>query len=450
VSLLWNLAFAILASIGAALILLVGVSAVLGFGILGLALLFLLIKTAVNLTVAFVLSVLVSIGAFLTSVRMATSLASRRVAFSGRWQWCRSPLRKLRKVVVRLRSYSRSEPRSEQLVAFVGLILPMAVILLIAYLEIWGLDSWTRMRTARLPTRIPVEQVGRRSLPQILTVSDAAKYARARRETIGAMKRTLVQSTRRSDPLRSRCGSVLAALPAERDNIAELIVDLTEAPPIIKREYTLTEDQLTVVLSELLQSETAPITLDCVKLHHDSIKLFTTTVDSDGATENQGLGISVTKVAGRLQILLEELSIGRSSFQLGWLGIGVTGDRSSPWGDDAKFAKLEEALRAFDSRIFRINVNEGYIRIITWRLPSMVAARAADVVGHVREAAEYNVAPNQGAAPLGTVNPTDLLYVLERTKDWLYACSEVSGRCGWLPVAAFMSLEDDVQVANLM
>jgi hypothetical protein len=441
---LWNLATAIFTSIVAGLILLVGVSAVLGFGMLGLALIILLIKTAVSLVARFGLSIIVSTGVFVAVVRGAAFLARRRIPARGRWKSLRRPLKRIRAIVVRLRAFGRTAPPREQMVTVTGVILALATIFLTSYLAIWGLEPWNQLRSARLPTRVPVEQVGRRSMPQILTVADADKYSRSRSAKVAAMKRTLVQSNHGRGLLPSRCGSVLAPLPTEMQQLAELLVDLAQAPPIIKREYVLTEDELTAALSALLQSRSTSVILDCVKLHHDSIELFATTVDSQGVRQNQALGVSVTKMAGRLSILLEELSIGRGSFQLGWLGIGVTGDRNSFPIDDNGSAEIDNVLRALDSRILRININEGYMRIATWRLPSMVAARAAEAVGHVREAAEHLVEPDDCAASLGKVSSTELIYILETRDHWLYGCSEVSGRCGWLPDTAFINLQDEL------
>lgn len=172
---------------------------------------------------------------------------------------------------------------------------------------------------------------------------------------------------------------------------------------------------------------------------------FTTSVDADGARQNQMLGVSVTKDAGSLRMVLDELSIGRASFQVGWLGLGVAGDRGGFVSDAEGAESLADALRAFDSRVFSIRVFEGYLRIVTWRLPSVVAARAAIDVGYTQQAVEHRVEPRDDAPSLGVVRAGDLVYVLERTDDWLYVCSEVSGRFGWLPKAAFTSLENNLK-----
>jgi len=448
VKFLWNLALAIFASIVAGLILLVGVSTVLGVGVFSLGLILLLIKTAVSLVVAFVLSLAVAVVILFAFARAARFLATRYITINGWRRWFRWPLTRLQIIVVRLREYARATPESELLEAFTGLLLLMTATLLVLYLQIWGLASWNQIRRARLPSAIPVEQVGRSLTPRIFTVEEAAKYTRARSGKVAAKTRMIALGTHRLDPLPSRCGTVPAPLPPEMHQIAELLVDLTEAPPMTKREYVLTEDQLSAVISAFLKAHATQDTLDCIKLHQGSIKVFTTTVEADGTRQNQAVGLSVGKKAGRLRIVLEELSIGRGSFQLGWLGFGVVGDGSNFFGDGDTSASIRQKLRELDSRIFNIDVHEGYIRIVTWRLPSIVAARAADTLGRVRVTTEHRVAPREDAASLGNLGPNDVIYVLENTNHWIYACSEVSGRCGWLPDAVFVSLEDDQQLGG--
>lgn len=438
-----NLVLAIVASVGAALVLLIGVNAVLGFGILGVLFAMALLKTAINLVLIFLVCTVVSVVALVAIVRALADVSSRRIAAAKRWR-LHLVQRRVRVAVLGMRTFSRTRPRSEQSAAVAGVVLVMAAVLMNAYLSVRDAESWNATLNVRLPTRSPAGRVGRREAPpQLSTLADVAKYVNARGEKVAAMVKAMPQSARSDRPLISRCGGVSPLHPAESRRIAELYVDLTQAPPIVKREYFLTEEQLTGTLLALFPpAPSAILALDCVELHRNYIRLFTTTMDADGAMQNQAFGMAVGKDAGSLRMVLDEVSIGRASFQVGWLGLGVTG---SSWGfvrDAAGAEPLSEALRAFDSRVLSMNVFEGYLRIVTWRAPSVVAARAAIDIGSTQEAVEHRVEPLEEAASLGVIHAGDIVYVLERTDEWLYVCSEVSGRCGWLPKAAFTSLEN--------
>jgi hypothetical protein len=306
----------------------------------------------------------------------------------------------------------------------------------------------------RLPMRAPVGQIGRsETSAQVFTLSDVSSYTNARRDKVATQIGDLTQRAMAlgNHPLLTRCGKAAPLQPAEARRIAELYVDLTQAPPILKREYVLTEDQLTTALSLIVSTESAALSADCVKLHPDYIRFFTSSVDSNGPGQNLALGMSVAKDAGSLRIAVDQVSIGRASFQLGWLGLGVTGSGGGLVSDFEGLESLAETLRGLDSRVFSIKVFEGYLRIVTWRLPSVFAARAAIDVGYVQQAVEHRVEPRDDAASLGVIRTGDVVYVLERTDEWLYVCSEVSRRLGWLPKAAFTSLESwpGLQTANM-
>jgi hypothetical protein len=443
--LLGKLTFAIGTSVGAALILLVGGNSVLSFGILGLLFVIALLTTAVKLVLLFLACTIVSFLALAAIVRASAYVSSRRIAVVKRWG-LHVVQRRVRKAVLRMRAFSRTQPRTEQVAAFYGIVLIMAVVLMIAYLMIRGAESWNATwRGVRLLTRAPVERVGRsETSPQVSKLADVAKYVNARRDKVAAKVNAMTQLAlaRGDHPVVSRCGRALPLRPAEARPIAELYVDLTEAPPIVKREYILTEEQLTAMLSLVLSARSRDFSLDCVKLHRNYIQFFTTSVNTDGAMQNQALGVSLVKDTGSLRIVLDELSFGRASFQVGWLGLGVTGGRGGFVSNAEGAEWLADSLRAFDSRVFSVNVFEGYTRIVTWRLPSVVAARAAIDVGYTQQAVDCRVEPGDDAASSGVIRAGDLVYVLERTDEWLYVCSEVSGRFGWLPKAAFASLEN--------
>jgi len=453
--LLGKLAFAVGTSVGAALILLVGVNAVLGFGILGLSFAMALLKTAVNLVLLFVACTIASCVAFVAIAGALVFVSSIRNTVVRRWRLRRVQLL-ARMAVRRMRALVMLE------VAVIVLI--MVVVLMFAYLQMRDPKAWNETLSVRLPTRAPVERIGRSETPpQVSKLADVQNYVKVRRDKVAAQVNTMTQrGTARGDrPLISRCGNAIPLDPAEVRLVAELYIDLTQDPPIVKREYILTEEQLTAALSLLAEKwgddrvrrraaeddeqgdeDHASSTFDCVKLHRNYIRLFTTSVDADRTIQNHAFGVSVLKDVGSLNMLLDELSFGRASFQVGWLGLGVTGSREGLTSDAEGNEELAGALRAFDSRVFSINVFEGYLRIVTWRLPSVVAARAAIDVGYTQQTVEHRVEPKEDAASLGVIRAGDLVYVLERTDEWLYVCSEVSGRFGWLPKSTFTSLEN--------
>lgn len=438
---LGNLAFAIAASLGAALILLAGLNAVLGFGMLGLVFAFTLVKTAINLILIFLVCIIVSVVAIGTILRITVCVASRRIGVVKRLriQWAQ---RLVRKAVLRLRTFSRTQPREKQSAALAETVLGISVVLLVVYLFVRDANSWNAILSVRLPRSAPVGRVGRSEAPlHVARLADVANYVNARHDKVAATLNEIAPLLSRGDqPLNSRCGSVFPLQPAETRRIAELYTDLTEAPPILKREYILTEDQLTATLSSILIAQSSRTTVDCVKLNRNHIRLFTTSLEDDGSKQNYAFGMSVVKDAGSLRMVLDELSIGGASFQIGWLGLGITGGLDEIAGDTE--GADAEVMRVFDSRIYSISVSEGYMRIVTWRLPSAIAARAAIDVGYTQQDAEQRVEPRDDAARLGAVCAGDLVYVLERTDEWLYVCSEASGRFGWLPKAAFTSLGD--------
>ncbi|HEX6748260.1 MAG TPA: hypothetical protein VF092_13270 [Longimicrobium sp.] len=441
--LVWQLSLAIITSIGAGLILLIGAYNVISFGSLGVSFVGALLQTAINLVFLFLLSFIVSFVALVAIIRALTYLSSRRIHFGQRWK-LHLVLRQVRQGVRRMRAFARTQPRSEQLAAVARVVLVMTGVLMTVFLKSCDSESWNATLKVRLSMRAPVGRIGRSATSeQVSTLSDVSNYTKARRDKvatqIGAMTRLAI--ARGNHPLISRCGKASPLHPAEARRIAELYVDLTQAPPILKREYVLTEEQLTATLSLILSADSAALTVDCVELHPDYIQFFTTSVDSNGSRHNQALGMSVAKDAGNLRIAVDQLSIGRASFQLGWLGLGVTGGGGGLVRDAEGLESLAETLQAFDSRVFSIKVFEGYLRIVTWRLPSVFAARAAIDVGYVQQAVEHRVEPRNDADSLGVIRTGDVVYVLERTDEWLYVCSEVSGRLGWLPKAAFTSLE---------
>jgi hypothetical protein len=441
----WHFLLAIVASIGAALILLLGAYTVVNFLIFGLSFVLALLWTAFILVFVFVVSIIVSSLALGAILRALTYLSSRRAHFGKRWRlnWV---LWRVRQGVRRTRAFARAQPA-----AVVRVVLVMAGVLTTVYLMNSDAESWNATLKVRLPMRAPVGRVGRsETSAQVSRLSDVSNYTNARHDKVAAQVSAMTRMARGNHPLNSRCGKASPLHPAEARLIAELYVDLTEAPPILKREYVLTEEQLAATLSLISSAESATSTVDCVELHPDYIRFFTTSVDSDGSTRNQALGMSVAKDAGSLRIVLDQISIGRVPFQLGWLGLGVTGNGGGLLRDSEGLEPLPESLRVFDSRVFSIKVFEGYLRIVTWRLPSVFAARAAIDVGYVQQVVEHRVEPRDDAASLGVVRTGDVVYVLERTDQWLYVCSEVSGRLGWLPRAAFMSLESwpGLQAAN--
>jgi hypothetical protein len=438
-----QLLLAIVTSMGAGLILLLGANTVISFGSLGVSFIFALFLTAVNLFLLFLFSFIVSILALGSIVRASTYLSSRRIKFGKRWR-LHLVLRGVRQGVRRMRAFARTQPQTKQLEVVVGVLLFMTGVLTTVFLISCDAKSWNATLAVRLPMRAPVGRIGRsETSAQVSTLSDVSSYTNARRDKvatqIGVMTRLAM--ARGNPRLISRCGTASPLHPAEVHSIAELYVDLTQAPPILKREYVLTEEQLTAALSQRFSAESAGSTGDCVELHRDYIQFFTTSGDSNGAGKNLSFGVSVAKDSGSLRIAVDELSIGRASFQLGWMGLGMTGGRGGLVRDAEGLESLAETLRAFDSRIFSIKVYEGYLRIVTWRLPSVLAARAAIDVGYAQRAVEHRVEPRDDAASLGVLRTGDVVYVLERTNDWLYVCSEVSGRLGWLPKAAFRSLE---------
>lgn len=439
----WRLSLAIVTSIGAGLILLFGAHTVISFGSLGVSFLGALLQTAINLVIIFFFSFIASFMSLVAIIRASTYLSSRRIHFGKRWGLHRV-LRRVRQGVRRMRAFARTQPRTEQLAALARVVLVMTGVLATGYLITCDAESWNATSNVRLPMRAPVGRVGRsETSAQVSHLSDVTNYTNARRDKIAAQVRAMTQRAMAlgNRPLSSRCGEASPLHPAEARRIAELYVDLTEAPPILKREYVLTEEQLTAALPLIFHAESATSAVDCVELHPDYIRFFTTSVNANGSKQNVALGLSVAKDAGNLRFALDQLSIGRASFQLGWLGLGVTGSGGGVVRDAEGLDSLAETLRAFDSRVFSIKVFEGYLHIVTWRLPSVLAARAAIDVGYVQQAVEHRVEPRDDADSLGVIRTGDVVYVLERTDEWLYVCSEVSGRLGWLPKAAFTSLE---------
>ena len=463
---LGKVTFAVVASVLAALILLVGVNAVLGFGILGLSFVMALLKTALNLILLFLACTVISCLTFASVARALVFVSSCRTAVARRWQLHRAQ-RLVRMAVRRMRAFIRNRPETDLLSDMVGIVLIMVAVLMFAYLKMRDPNSWNETLNVRLPTRAPVGRVGRiGTSPQVSKLADVEKYVNARRDKVDVEVSMITQLalSRSNHPLTSRCGNALPLHPSEASVVAELYVDLTQAPPILKHEYTLTEEQLTAALSLLAEKsrrnggwrravededldqdqddeDHANTTLDCVKLHPNYVQLFATSVDADGSKQNQSFGMSVVKDIGNLRMVLDELSVGRASFQVGWLGLGVIGSRGFVY-DAEGMEDLADALRAFDSRVFSINVFEGYMHIVTWRLSTVAAARASIDVGYTQQTVAHRVEPREDAASVGVVRAGDLVYVLERTDEWLYVCSEVSGRLGWLPKSAFISLEN--------
>jgi hypothetical protein len=437
---LWNLTLGIVASIVAALLLLIGVNVVFGFGIAGVLFLIALLQTALHLVFLFLACIATSLVAIGILYRAAKNVSVRRIPVS---KWSPLPLvqRRLRRAVTHLHTFFRTQPVTVRAGAIVKVALASAIVLMLAYLAMRDPKAWNATLSVHLPTGAPVGRVGRReTLPQVSTLTDVTRYSNARLDTIAAAMVATPHRGRVDNPLTSRCGSVLPLSAAEWRRMAELYVDITQAPPIVKREYFLTEEQLTATVSAVLRAQGAPIALDCVELHRSYIRFFTTLVDADGSNRSQTLGVSVSKAAGRLRMNLEDLSIGRTSFQVGWLGLGVTG---SSWGfaqDAAGAEEFSAFVSDFDSRVFSLEVFEGYLRIVTWRLPSVIAARAAINVGYARVAVPHRVEASDDADSVGGISAGDIVYVLDESKQWLYACLEVSGRCGWLPKTAFTSL----------
>ncbi|HJQ37057.1 MAG TPA: hypothetical protein VKB93_07955 [Thermoanaerobaculia bacterium] len=428
---LGSVMLAIAISIGTAVMLLFGVNTVLSFAGLGVAFVVTLIKTVVLLVVLFAVFLFVAAVTFATMFRATAKLAGRRVAFARRWR------------LFLVRAYIRVRPPSEQWLRSFGTVLALAIVLEIACVYLLGI----RLKPAmQLPTRVPLGRIGRDAASlRVSTLADAGKYADARRDQVVDKADLMVLSTLGDRPVGSRCGNVAPLRTAEALLVAELLVDLTSAPPLVKREYLVTEEQLTRALAAMLALESGSVRLDCVKLHRDYIRFFTTAAGIDGE-QHGSLGVSVAKTEGRLRMILEEMSFGRATFQVGWLGIGVANGREglSDFEGGESFAGI---LRALDSRIFSIEVFEGYARIVTWRLPSVVAARAAVDVGSTQRTVAQRVEPRADAGSSGVVRAGDLVYVLQARDEWLYGCSEVSGKFGWLPKAAFTSLEQPIKAA---
>ncbi len=402
-----------------------GVNTVLSFAGLGVAFVVTLIKTFVILVVLFAVFLFVAAVTFATMIRATAKLARRRVAFARRWR------------LFLVRAYIRIQPPSEQWLRSAGTVLALAIVLEIACVQLLGIRLKPRME---LPTRVPLGRIGRNAASlRVSTLADVGKYSDARRDQVVDRADLMVLSTIGDRPLASRCGSVAHLRPAEALLVAELLVDLTSAPPLVKREYLVTEEQLTRALAAMLALESGSVRLDCVKLHRDYIRLFITS-DGINGEKHESFGMSVEKNDGRLRMILEEYSFGRATFQVGWLGIGVAGGREG-LSDFEGGESLAGILRAIDSRVFSVEMFEGYARIVTWRLPSVVAARAAVDVGSTQRAVVQRVEPRADAASPGVVRAGDLVYVLQRRDEWLYVCSEVSGKFGWLPTAAFVSLD---------
>ncbi|MFL5386313.1 MAG: hypothetical protein ACJ8GN_27665 [Longimicrobiaceae bacterium] len=428
----WQLSLAIVASIGAGLIVLFGAYAVINFIIFGVSFVFALLLTALTLFFLFLLSIIV----LFAIIRVLTYLSSRRIG--KRWRR-HLVLRRVRQGVRRMRKLARTQPQ-----AVISVMLAMAGVLTTVFLMNCDAEAWNATLKVRLPMRAPVGRIGRsETSAQVSTLSDVSNYTNARRDKVAAQIDAMTQQAmdHGNHPLLTRCGKASPLHPAEARRIAELYVDLTQAPPILKREYVLTEEQLTATLSLISSAEPAALSADCVELHPDYIRFFTSSVNSNGSRRNLALGMSVAKDAGNLRFAVDQLSIGRASFQLGWLGLGITGSGGGLVRDFEGLESLADSLRTLDSRVFSIKVFEGYLRIVTWRLPSVFAARAAIDVGYVQQAVEHRVEPRDDAASLGVIRTGDVVYVLERTDEWLYVCSEVSGRLGWLPKVAFTSLE---------
>jgi len=439
----WRLAYSIATSVVAALILLIGVNTVLGFGLFGLSFLRAVLKTAINLVIVLVGSALLS-----CIVLIAVTGGSAYVARWGITAVQRRRLnrvqRRLRTTVRRMRRFYRNRSEAEAGAAVAQVLVAMTLLFTCGYVTMRDPKSWNATLRVRMPTGVPVGRVGRsEKSPQVSRLTDVPNYLNARRDKVEAKLKAITQLIRaqRDVPITSRCGVVLPLRPAEAHVLSELYVDLAETPPLVKHDYVLTEEQLTSTLSMVLAAEDAGFTLDCVKMHRNNIRFFTTSKNDDGETENHSVGFSVAKEGGSSSMVLDEFSRGRASFEVGWLGLGAMGDRGGFVNGAEGAEQFEEILRSVDSHVFSVNVFEGYLHIVTWRLPSVVAARAAVDVGYAQCAIQHRVEPREDAAALGVIGKGDLVYVLERHDEWLYVCSEVSGRLGWIPKASFTSLE---------
>ncbi len=308
-----------------------------------------------------------------------------------------------------------------------------------------GSDSWNEVSGTVSPTLAPVGRTGQiTNVHSLRHIAEVTEYNKSRHERIAATAAWFVSRFSRSDVIDTRCGGASVPMEPELRKMAELAVDILKFPPIIKREYFLTEEELTGLMAKASRDDSLTLLVDCVELHHGYVKLFMTDVRPDGSKGTWAVGLSVTKnVGASLSMVLDEVSIGSVSFQLGWLGAGALG--GGVWGFGARTTKVGQVMlhvfNILDSRVFSIDVNEGYVRVVTWRLPSVIAARAAYDVGYVASPVEYRARPELGAESLGNAAAGDIVYSVQNRDAWIYVCSEVNGRFGWIPMNAFRRLE---------